>query len=49
MVTGLDVTGTQIFTAWVHGDTHAERFGATRWACRNCHVTGGQPTQLRGS
>jgi uncharacterized protein YjaZ len=30
VVTGLDVTGMQNFTAWVHGDTHAERFGATQ-------------------
>ncbi|WP_253779210.1 DUF2268 domain-containing protein [Goodfellowiella coeruleoviolacea] len=29
VVTGLDVTGMQNFTAWVHGDTHAERYGAT--------------------
>ncbi|HEX6355401.1 DUF2268 domain-containing protein [Actinophytocola sp.] len=29
VVTGLDVTGMQNFTAWVHGDTHAKRFGAT--------------------
>lgn len=29
VVTGLDVTGMQNFTAWVHGDIHAERFGAT--------------------
>ncbi len=29
VLTGLDVTGMQNFTAWVHGDTHAERFGAT--------------------
>ncbi|CAM4050239.1 DUF2268 domain-containing protein [Kibdelosporangium persicum] len=29
VTTGLDVTGMQNFTAWVHGDTHAERYGAT--------------------
>jgi uncharacterized protein YjaZ len=29
VVSGLDVTGMQNFTAWVHGDTIAERFGAT--------------------
>jgi uncharacterized protein YjaZ len=28
VVSGLDVTGMQNFTAWVHGDVHAERFGA---------------------
>jgi uncharacterized protein YjaZ len=29
VVSGLDVTGMQNFTAWVHGDTIAEHFGAT--------------------
>lgn len=29
VVSGLDVTGMQNFTAWVHGDEHAVRFGAT--------------------
>ncbi|WP_163541949.1 DUF2268 domain-containing protein [Occultella kanbiaonis] len=29
VVTGLDVTGMQNFTAWVHGDAHARRYGAT--------------------
>ncbi|MCE6999085.1 DUF2268 domain-containing protein [Saccharothrix sp. S26] len=29
VLTGLDVTGMHNFTAWVHGDRHAERFGAT--------------------
>ncbi|WP_319018840.1 DUF2268 domain-containing putative Zn-dependent protease [Microbispora sitophila] len=29
MLTGLDVTGMQNFTAWVHGDPSAERFGLT--------------------
>jgi uncharacterized protein YjaZ len=29
VVSGLDVTGMQNFTAWVHGDATAERFGAT--------------------
>lgn len=28
VLTGLDVTGMQNFTAWVHGDAHARRFGA---------------------
>jgi uncharacterized protein YjaZ len=28
VVSGLDVTGMQNFTAWVHGDASAERFGA---------------------
>jgi uncharacterized protein YjaZ len=27
VVSGLDVTGMQNFTAWVHGDASAERFG----------------------
>ncbi|MBZ2195512.1 DUF2268 domain-containing protein [Occultella gossypii] len=26
-VTGLDITGMQNFTAWVHGDAHARRYG----------------------
>jgi uncharacterized protein YjaZ len=29
VLTGLDVTGMQNFTAWVHGDAHALRYGAT--------------------
>lgn len=29
VLTGLDVTGMQNFTAWVHGDPSAERFGLT--------------------
>ena len=29
VLTGLDVTGMQNFTAWVHGDAHAVRYGAT--------------------
>jgi len=29
VVDGLDVTGMQEFVAWVHGDTAAQRFGAT--------------------
>lgn len=29
VLTGLDVTGMQNFTAWVHGDASAERYGAT--------------------
>jgi uncharacterized protein YjaZ len=29
VLTGLDVTGMQNFTAWVHGDAHAIRYGAT--------------------
>ncbi|GIH17462.1 DUF2268 domain-containing protein [Rugosimonospora africana] len=29
VVSGLDVTGMQNFTAWVHGDANAERFGVT--------------------
>ena len=29
VVSGLEVTGMQNFTAWVHGDATAERFGAT--------------------
>ncbi|GAB4588065.1 DUF2268 domain-containing protein [Nocardia sp. IFM 10818] len=29
VVTGLDITGMQNFTAWVHGDTIAEHFGVT--------------------
>ncbi len=29
VVSGLDVTGMQNFTAWVHGDATAERFGVT--------------------
>lgn len=29
VVSGLDVTGMQNFTAWVHGDATAKRFGAT--------------------
>jgi uncharacterized protein YjaZ len=29
VLTGLDVTGMQNFTAWVHGDSHAVRYGAT--------------------
>ncbi|MGW0245991.1 DUF2268 domain-containing protein [Nocardia goodfellowii] len=29
VVTGLDVTGMQNFTAWVHGDASAQRYGAT--------------------
>jgi uncharacterized protein YjaZ len=29
VVSGLGVTGMQNFTAWVHGDAHAARFGAT--------------------
>ena len=28
VLTGLDVTGMQNFTAWVHGDSHAIRYGA---------------------
>jgi uncharacterized protein YjaZ len=28
VLTGLDITGMQNFTAWVHGDAHARRFGA---------------------
>ncbi len=28
VLTGLDVTGMQNFTAWVHGDAHARRYGA---------------------
>ncbi|GAB3893777.1 DUF2268 domain-containing protein [Kibdelosporangium lantanae] len=28
VLTGLDVTGMRNFTAWVHGDAHAARFGA---------------------
>jgi uncharacterized protein YjaZ len=29
VLTGLHVTGMQNFTAWVHGDAHARRYGAT--------------------
>ncbi|MEU0463423.1 DUF2268 domain-containing putative Zn-dependent protease [Amycolatopsis sp. NPDC006131] len=29
VVSGLEVTGMQNFTAWVHGDAHAIRYGAT--------------------
>lgn len=29
VVSGLGTTGMQNFVAWVHGDSHAERFGAT--------------------
>lgn len=29
VVAGLDVTGMQNFTAYIHGDAHAERYGAT--------------------
>ncbi|WP_194816329.1 DUF2268 domain-containing protein [Nocardia sp. XZ_19_385] len=29
VLTGLDITGMQNFTAWVHGDASAERYGAT--------------------
>ncbi|CAL9651143.1 DUF2268 domain-containing protein [Streptomyces albus] len=29
VITGLDVTGMENFTAWVHGDPSAERFGLT--------------------
>ncbi|MDT0331513.1 DUF2268 domain-containing protein [Nocardiopsis lambiniae] len=29
VLSGLDVTGMENFTAWVHGDASAERFGAT--------------------
>jgi uncharacterized protein YjaZ len=29
VVSGLEVTGMQNFTAWVHGDAHAARYGAT--------------------
>ncbi|GAA3434849.1 hypothetical protein GCM10018954_044530 [Kutzneria kofuensis] len=28
VLSGLDVTGMQNFTAWVHGDAHALRYGA---------------------
>lgn len=28
VLTGLDITGMQNFTAWVHGDAHARRYGA---------------------
>lgn len=29
VLTGLDVSGMENFTAWVHGDAHARRYGAT--------------------